>query len=41
MISQNMEWVVAFNGEVYNYLSLKIYLKQVFHGKLPLILKKQ
>ena len=23
MISQNMEWVIVFNGEVYNYLSLK------------------
>ena len=23
MISQNMDWVIVFNGEVYNYLSLK------------------
>ena len=28
MISQNMDWVIVFNGEVYNYLSLKKILSE-------------
>ena len=23
MISQSMDWIIVFNGEVYNYLNLK------------------
>ena len=28
MISQSMDWVIVFNGEVYNYLSLKKILSE-------------
>ena len=28
MISQSMDWIIVFNGEVYNYLSLKKILSE-------------
>ena len=34
MISQSKDWIIVFNGEVYNYLNLKkFYQRKVSLGK--------